>query len=116
MERNYYLDMNLESANLGIKTTHDHKILVRFLNSRSRDDITGKLEINLDASPPTYRLHECMNYPIDFSPSLTIQRTENVWIIGKERDSDNALHIFVQCNGDKVGIGTRKKFGPFQYL
>ena len=103
VERKYYLDMNLESANLGIKTTHDHKIFVRFLNSRSRDDIIGKIEINLDSSPRTYRLHECMNNHNDISTSLSLSEdAENVWTIGKERDSNDILHIFVHCNGDKV--------------
>ena len=100
--------MNLESANLGIKTTHDHKIFVRFLNSQSADDIIGKLEINLDPTPPTYRLHECMDSHNDFSLSLTTEDAEYVWTLGKERDSNNILHIVVHCNGDKVSKGTRK--------
>ena len=97
--------MDIESSNLGIKTTHDHKIFVRFLNSQSADDITGKLEINLDLTTPTYRLHECMNSNNDFFTSLSLSEDkENVWTIGKEKDSDNILHIVVHCNGDRVGL------------
>ena len=96
--------MDFESSNLGIKTTHDHKIFVRFLKTRSADDITGKLEINFDNTLPTYRLHECMNSHNDFSLSLTTEDAENVWTIGKERDSNNILHIVVHCNGDRVGL------------
>ena len=103
MERKNYIDMDLESANLGIRTTHNHKIFVRFLNSLSADDITGKLEINLDPTTPTYRLHECMNSNNDFSTSLSLSEDKkNVWTIGKERDSDNILHIVIHCNGVKV--------------
>ena len=102
MEKNINLDMNLEIANLEIKTTQNHRIFIRFLSIQSAVNITGKLEMDLEALPRTYRLHECMNQHSTFSPTLTSDGPENVWTIRKDRDSDNVLHIVVDCNGNKV--------------